>query len=337
MKQAPHEYVVDPPGSGLLAVGQYILRRLNGNRTATLLAYFGFVFLKVLSVSLWRMPTALTIMRLTPLPVIVAGSTLSALPIAALTLFASVLYLWVSGYWRERWVVVLGDGSSATMSPPHTWSPSNSIREWAHSRRIALLMVLISGFFAMLLAPAAILAVGAVSAIAIGIGARLTDYVRSRRGSLDMKEDPWRPRIRWTEARSEVRLADDFARQRIRMFWHRWAISRGFLVLIAILVVASYSQTLEAVWLDHVRLTVVAPPGSPEIPVSQIGYVVSDDNGLVYVIQSGSRNLYIYQSSSIVGRTSCAVRYSYPFSNWTYGVETVFGLGADRYPKKCSG
>jgi hypothetical protein len=96
---------------------------------------------------------------------------------------------------------------------------------------------------------------------------------------------------------------------------------------------AGYSQTFEAVWLDHQYLS--APLGKPDKNLPKTGYVVSDDNGIVYILESGTRNLYAYPSDSIGKREICAVSYYYPFTDRIYGVETVFRLRASKYPPDC--
>jgi hypothetical protein len=242
--------------------------------------YIGFVFFKVLAVTLWTMPSALAIMRLTPLLAIVAGATLSALPTIALILFVCLSYVWISGYWRERWDPTprVRSNQTETRSRARRWR--HSVRTWIGTRGSMLSCLFVLGLVAVALAPAGLVLLGAGSAIVVGIGARRADrLVRRRRlsdatatnanrhtaaagpsspqpRSVVRRASPPPAGRRWCSTASDTgkaRLTDGLVRERIKSFRERTAIAAGGLFLGFILLPIGYYQIAESMC-SHTRI-----------------------------------------------------------------------------------
>jgi hypothetical protein len=88
-----------------------------------------------------------------------------------------------------------------------------------------------------------------------------------------------------------------------------------------------YAQVVGSMWLPHEKLYAAS-----DDRVIVTGYVVSEDNGIVYVLESGDRALLVYEASAIGKREVCAVRYTYPFSRSSYGVQTLLQRIGRRNP-----
>jgi hypothetical protein len=271
--------VLPAPGAGLADAGRELMTVINDNKVASLLLYAGFVFVKVLAVSRWTVATALGVLNVSSLPAVVAGATLSALPMIALVLLASIVFLWSSGYWSQRWAVP-GEAQPA---------PGRRVgwRMWlgrmpARARRSKQMLwcLAIVATLSLLIPPWALTLVAVASGLALGFGVRMVRHVRAKSAP---EGSP-----------SQLPFAD---RQ----------VLAGFLVLTVVLSILGYSRVASAMWIPHE--TLVAPDGH----VVVIGYVISDNGSVITVLQSHKRSISFYRSDQVGSRFICEDRYSYPF------------------------
>ena len=84
-------------------------------------------------------------------------------------------------------------------------------------------------------------------------------------------------------------------------------------------VLFGYAQLISSVWLPHEQLK------RSKDDILDVGYVLSDNNNTITLLQTGSRNIELYRDSMVESRDVCVVRYFYPFLHHgpTYSVETL--------------
>ena len=106
------------------------------------------------------------------------------------------------------------------------------------------------------------------------------------------------------------------------------SIFYGFIALLVTLgLFAGYPQLISSVWLPHQQLK------GPDHQLLDVGYVLSDTNGTITPLQTGSRDIKLYKDSMVESRAICIVRYFYPFWRGTYAVETFAQWIAQRNKK----
>jgi len=88
---------------------------------------------------------------------------------------------------------------------------------------------------------------------------------------------------------------------------HIWVGRIGRIGIWAIVGIVSFifvlNPLLYAVWLPHETLTLAKPSSQP-----MVGYVLSDSNGWVSLLQTGERRIYRFRSEDVTGRALCRAR-----------------------------
>jgi hypothetical protein len=163
---------VTTPGDALFTAARRLLDLITGNKALSLLIYVGFVFLKVLAVSAWRLPTALGVLNVSSLPAVFAGATLSALPTIFVAALSIILYAWIAGYWRGRW------GAPTTRSS----TPTGRVRDWARFNGSFVWTIVSLLVAVLILAPWQFAVVGVAVAAAFGLFAGAWTRLTGRPG-----------------------------------------------------------------------------------------------------------------------------------------------------------
>ena len=285
------------PGSGLSLAAQWALQLVAENKAVTIVGYTGFVFLKVLAATKWTLTTALAVMSLSSLPGIVAGATLSAVPMIVLLVLAVIVYLWTSGYWSRYWL------------PPRSRTQLEHSRRWGWlpgriRRNYQLLATLVALCWLAVLLPPAFLSVLAV-ALALVVGL----VVRGWRAAVHHRLPP-------VTADPEATVRVRFGRRISALAADRPAAS-GLAVVLLTLALAGYPQFFSSVWLPHETLR------TPNGQVLDVGYVINDGGGSLTVLRSQVRTLHTYPAAAVGERFVCNVGYSLPVPLGRYSVQTL--------------
>lgn len=306
------------PGAGLAGALQGLLNLIGSNKGVSLLLYAGFVFVKVLAVSRFTVTTALAVLNLSSLPGVVAGATLSAIPMVALLLLASILFLWTSGYWRERWSP---PGERASGSGSAGWR-QRIARLWRCARRSQRLLwsLLIVTLLAVALPPWVV----SVAAVVCGVLPGLMVRVRAGEPRYEpVVRQSTLAKVRGVASCGSGQVAGSRSRRpaatrRPVLGCARWI---GGVAGLLVLLVLGYTQLVSSVWIPHETLT------SPDGQVLDVGYVINDDNGVVTVLESHRRTLAIYRASQVGDRSVCVDRYAYPlWSGHTFSARSFIQL-----------
>ena len=265
------------PSRGLVVLLRATIRSVAENKVATVLIYFGWIFVKVLAASHGSLTTALGILSASSLPLIVAGATLSFLPVLVLDIVGVFVYLLVAGYWRGRW---LPDGA------PRSWRGRTA---GLFARNAGLFLTVFVLAVAVAVLPSEVMLVLTL-ALAVAAGS----YVRWRRSR------PSTP-----AARPRPRPADDWHSviQRLRDA-HVFAGAVG--LLLTLFVFIDVPQISKTVWEPH---EVLYRSGSNQ--VLDVGYVLNDSGDTIVVLRTHSRDLHIYEKAVVGRRQICAVGDSY--------------------------
>jgi hypothetical protein len=312
------------PGAGAIAFARATLAVLEKHSLAALLVYSGWVFFKVLAVSDWTLPTALAVLRLTPVSAIVLGTLLSALPMVALISFACVLYVLLSGYWRE---------DAAQDTRPR--GPARALRRWLHRRARVVWLLAGLGAVALALAPYALVVLALLGAVLFGIVPNVVRGARRRRKNSGRSGEI---AAQWSTNGTGPPLRVDnsvnrIAHEHLRAFARDRLTATLCLALALAIFSVGFAQIVGSMWLPHEDLY------SGEGGHVATGYVVGEENNTVYVLESGDREFLILQSGSIGRRQVCSVRYKFLFvrREYTYRTDTLLGrIGRANTPPLCT-
>jgi hypothetical protein len=242
------------PGDLLIQRSRTTLELIANNKAVSLLIYIGFVFLKTLAVSAWRLPTALGVLHVSSLPAVFAGATLSALPTVVVVILSVIIFMLFAGHWRDDW--------SKPTRPPTSRYLNFRRTIWCNRSFVWIVAGLLIAV--LILSPWKLAAIALGAALLLGIAAHPLRSRAERKGI-------------------------------------RALLTAVFTALLVVLLVLSYNQFVAAVWIPHEDLLLTN--GSHEV-----GYVLSDDNGEVTLLQSHTRLLKIVSDVEITQRSVCTLQ-----------------------------